>query len=122
MAKKFVSRVDVLRNGAKQQNLKNFVDMGVNWRESIDLMDGVGTIDQIKKYGFSIDVVVPKNNPSLKQFDDCEDETWSVLLKGGSGRVTYTGVDALNAGQMRADGQGEMVRTITFAAEDMVEA
>jgi hypothetical protein len=121
MAKKFVSRVDVLRNNKKVGNLKNFQDLGATWRAQIDLMDGFGTIDQNKKYGFSIDVVVPKDIPGIKQFEDAVDEDWQILLKGGAGRLLYTGVDSLSASSMRADGQGEMVRTITFAAEDMQE-
>lgn len=116
MAKKYVSRVTVLINGAKQDHLKNFKAHAQDYRGSFKLIDGVGTYDTVKEHKFSLDYAIPKTGAKI-DWSDIEDATIIVSLKG-SKSIIYSGTDCLGRGEITLDGEKESVFTIEFAAAD----
>jgi hypothetical protein len=114
MAKKYVSRCRVTRNGARVTDLKNFKWAEDVYRSKIMTQDGPGTVDLPDGPAFTIDYVVPKTDAKLN-WRDVEDETWVVELQGGK-RVIFTGVDCLKRGEAPVDGEKETVMTLEFAA------
>lgn len=120
MAKKFVSRVLVMRNGAKQENMKSFVEGEVPYASQIDLMDETGTADIVNRYTFALNYVIPVSAAKM-DWSDVRDETWVVQNRPDGSKRTYTGVDCLSRGEVTFDGQGESVMRLNFVATDMVE-
>jgi hypothetical protein len=118
MAKKYVSRVRVMRNGNRIQDMKQFKSDTIEYRAEVDTMDGSGTVEKNKKVKFSLDYAIPKVNAKL-DWSDVVDETWTIELEGGR-RVTYTGVDILSKGETTYDSQKEAVFTLSFIAESEV--
>ena len=114
MAKKYVSRCRVMRNGAKVLDLKNFKWAETVYRAKIMTMDGPGTVELPDGPSFTIDQVLPKENAKLN-WRDVADETWVVELQEGN-RLIFTGVDCLKRGEMTIDGEKESVSTLDFAA------
>jgi len=114
MAKKYVARCIVMRNGARVDDLKNFKILEDVYREEVDLMTGSGSVDRARKYKFSLDYAPPKNGAIL-DWSNVEDETFIVELEGGR-RLVYSGVDSLSVGELTLDGQQEAVMTVTFIA------
>lgn len=119
MAKKYVSRVIVMRNGTRITDFKSFKKDAVKYGEVVELMDDQGVVENAKRYGFSIDYVIPKVGAKL-DWSDVRDETWSVQFREGGNKVTYSGVDCLVEGDSTTDGQKETVMTLTFAAQDRI--
>lgn len=115
MAKKYVSRCMVMRNGTKVEHLKSFNCDEVEFAQQIALMDGAGFIDKMPAHGFSVNYVMPKSGAKM-DWTDVEDETWVIALKGG-GRVTYSGVKFLKRGAWDVDGESETVLPLFFGAE-----
>lgn len=116
MAKKYVSRVTVLIDGAKQDHLKNFKAHPQDYRGSFKLMDGMGTYDTVKEHKFALDYAIPKAGAKI-DWSDIEDATVIVNLKGGKSMI-FSGTDSLGRGEITVDGEKESVFTIEFAAED----
>jgi hypothetical protein len=115
MAKKFVSRCRVMRNGKRVLNMKNF-KMGEDvYRAAISTMDGQGTVDVPKKPAFTLDYVIPRESAKL-DWSDVSDETWVVELDGGR-RVIFSGVDSIKRGEITMDSEKETVFSVEFSAE-----
>lgn len=115
MAKKFVSRCRVMRNGKRVLNMKNF-KMGEDvYRAQLQTMDGPGTVDVPKKPSFSLDYAIPRDNAKL-DWSDVSDETWVVELDGGR-RVIFSGVDSISRGEITMDSEKETVFTVNFSSE-----
>lgn len=115
MAKKFVSRCIVLRNGSRVSNMKNFKFGAITYRGETETNDGGGTYNKPRVYKFSLDYAIPKDSPKL-DWSDIEDEDWTIELEGGK-RVNYTGVDCLDRGEISIDQEKESVMTINFRAQ-----
>lgn len=118
MAKKYVSRCQILDSGKKISDVKNFKWNERKYREQIKLMDGVGVVDTIPDQAFSLDHVLPVDNPKL-DYSGVVDKTYTVLLKGGK-RVTFSGVDAMSDGEITVDGEKETVQTVVYSYADFV--
>jgi hypothetical protein len=114
MATKYVNRCIVKRNGTSVQHMKNFKMGAAAYRAQLSTSSGQGTVGVQKKSGFSLDYAIPRSNAKL-DWSDVIDETWVVELDGGR-RAIYTGVDALERGEVTFDWEKESVITIPFAA------
>ncbi|MCL2219331.1 MAG: hypothetical protein FWC23_05385 [Chitinispirillia bacterium] len=117
MAKKYVSRNTVLRNGTKLEDMKSFKMGEKTHRTEVELMDGTGTVDTVSPYKFSIDYAIPKTGAKL-DWSDVVDDTFIIELDGGK-RVTYSGVDCLSQGEATMDGAQEAVIPLEFIAARM---
>ena len=118
MAKKYVSRARVTRNGKRVEHLKNFKMGEAVYRGEVPTMDGGGTSDITKRRRFSLDYAMPKTDPKL-DWSDVDDENWVIDLEGGR-QVIYTGVDCLKRGEFTIDGENESVFTVDFWADSEV--
>lgn len=118
MAPRAVSRCVILDSGKKIQHIKNFKWNSRKYAEQIKHMDGIMVVDTIPDQTFSIDHVVPKSNPVLDH-SDVKDKTYSVVLNGGK-RVTFTGVDALEDGEVTVDFEKETVIPVIYSYENFV--
>jgi hypothetical protein len=116
---KYVSRVIVMRNGSRIRDFKNYKKGAVTHATPVQLMDSVGVVDNPPQYPFSIDYVIPQVG-AKQDWTDVEGETWTVQGKTGGPKTTYTGVKFLSEGDSDADGQKEMVMTLSFIAEDRI--
>jgi hypothetical protein len=114
MAKKFVARCRVMRNGKRVLDMKNFKWGEEVYRTSIMTMDGPGSVDLPDKPAFSLDYVLPRENAKIS-WKDVENETWVIELDGGR-RGIFSGVDSIKRGEMSMDGEKETVITFDFAA------
>ena len=114
MAKKYVSRAVVIRNGKRQSDLKNFKVGELAYRGEVDTMDGSGSTGKAKKHRFSFDYAIPKTAAKL-DWSDVEDETWIIELDGGR-RITFSGVDCLTRGEFITDAEKETVMPLSFIA------
>lgn len=118
MAKKYVSRARVSRNGQKVQHLKNMKFGEDKYATEVETMDGGGTVDNPKRHRFSLDYALPKTGAKL-DWSDVRDEDWTVDLDGGL-KAIYTGVDCMSRGEITVDGEKEAVTTLEFYAETLV--
>lgn len=116
--KKMVSRAQVLDSGKKLPNLKSFKWNARKYGEQSKTMDGVIFVDTIPDQTFSLDHVVPRDNPVLDH-SDVKDKTYIILLTGGK-RITFTGVDALEDGEFMVDGEKEGVIPVVYGYDDYV--
>ena len=111
----YVTRIDFTLNGAEITDIKNYQDEDVTVAKQVPLMSKTGHADMTPRYLFSVDYVVPKLG--AMDFSTVKDATVLVILDGG-GSYTYAGVRCLVVGGASADGEEEMVRTISFSATD----
>ncbi|MFA5751119.1 MAG: hypothetical protein WC898_02405 [Candidatus Paceibacterota bacterium] len=119
MAKKYVSRIVLMRNGSRITDFKNYKKMAVPYAKEVELMDEDGVVEVHKKYKYSIDYVIPKVG-AKQDWSDVRDETWSVQYTEGGPKTTYTGVDCIEEGESDVDGQKEVVMTLTFVADGRI--
>jgi hypothetical protein len=115
MAKKYVSRCRVMRNGKRVKNLKNFKMGEAVYRAPVQTFDGQGTVDVPRKPSFTFDYALPSTDATL-DWSDVSDETWVVELDGGK-RAIFSGVDCIKRGEVTMDMEKEVVFTIEFSAE-----
>lgn len=118
MAPRAVSRCMVLDSGKRIPYIKSFKWNGRKFAEQIKYMDGIMVVDTIPDQMFSIDHVISKANPVLDH-SDVKDKTYSVVLNGGK-RLTFTGVDALEDGDVTVDFEKESVIPVTYSYENVV--
>ncbi len=111
----YVTRADFTLDGEELTDIKNYQDEDVTVAKQVALMNKTGHADQTPRYLFSVDYVVPK--VGYIDFSKVKGSTVIVVLDGG-GSYTYAGVRCLVVGGATADGEEEMVRTISFSATD----
>ncbi|HEX2958023.1 MAG TPA: hypothetical protein VHO70_14410 [Chitinispirillaceae bacterium] len=116
--KKGANKATVLRNGQRQQNIKEVRFGAEEYRGEVPTMDGMMTVDKIPTKRFSIVYVIPREN-AKHDWSDIKDETWIFDIHGVK-RVTYIGVDSLQRGEATLNGEGESSYQIDFIAEKVI--
>ncbi len=114
----YVSRVDVVLNGEKIVDMKNFKIQALQHRDQVNLMNKTGFVKKTVRHKFSLDYVIPAGDRF--NFAAIEKATAMIAYEDG-GTINYSGVCCLEIGEEAADGEKEVVQTISFGAEDRVD-
>lgn len=110
----YVSRVDVVINGEKIVDMKNFKEMSLAPRDQVNLMNSTGFVKKTVRHKFSLDYVIPAG--TRFDFAAVENATALIAYEDG-GSINYSGVCVLEVGEASSDGEKEVVQAITFGAE-----
>lgn len=110
----YVSRVDVVIDGQKIDDMKNFKEMELAPRDQVNLMNRTGFVKKTVRHKFTLDYVIPTG--TRFDFSAVENATALVAYEDG-GSINYSGVCVLTIGEAASDGEKEVVQTITFGAE-----
>lgn len=110
----YVSRCDVVIDGEKEDNFKNFKRNEVEDSVEVKLMRKTGSADVTPRHSFSIDYVIPAG--PKRNFKAIKNSTIMVVMDDGS-PLEFYGVRCRKRGEYTVDGEKETVQTITFGAE-----
>jgi len=115
----YVNRVVVTIDGKEESNFKAVKLGAEEHRVQVNLMNSTGTSKKTPRFGFSLDYVVPETGEI--DWALVEDATAKIEYENGSG-VVYRRVSVKSVGETNIDGEGEVVKTIEFIAEEKVAA
>lgn len=113
----YVNRVVLVVNGQEETNFKGVKLGAEEHRMQVNLMNSTGTSKKKARYSLSLDYVVPEVGE--RKWEEVEDATIRVEYENGAG-VTYSRAAVKTVGEASIDGEGEVVKTIDFIAEDKV--
>ncbi len=115
----YVSRVTLNINGQQCEDFDTITEPEEVARETVELMNKIGTCKTTKAMVLKADYVKPFGAPEF-DFDQC-DGTGTIIVDYEDGsRRSYTGVALLKKGELQHDGKKASKRTIEFLAQKVV--
>ena len=111
----YVNRCVLAINGQNIEDFKTFTEMERELSRQVNLMNKTGHCTVTQRPGCRMDYVVPLDGDEF-DFESVKDGTLTVEYENGK-RIIFTGVRTLSIGEETIDGENELVRTITFGAE-----
>lgn len=111
----YVNRVTLDIDGQEEKNFKAITPGEEDHRSQVNLMNSTGTSKKLARYSFTLDYVVPE--VGARDWSEVEDATCKYEYENGEG-YTYRRCSVSNVGEATIDGEGEVVQTISFIAED----
>lgn len=115
----YVSRVLLDVDGQSIEDFKAVTEKEVELYKQINLMNKTGHIKTVPRYAVDVEYVVPEASSEFS-WNAVEAGRLSIEYLNGK-RITFTGVYPLKIGEAKADGENEMVRTISLGATGRVE-
>lgn len=115
---RYVSRADVVINGATMADMKDFDIKALKTRDQVNMMNKTGYVNKTVRHQFSLDYVKPAGVPY--DFASLENATVVVSMDDGS-TINYSNACVLEIGDLKMDGEKEAVQTITFGAESRAD-
>ena len=115
----YVNRVVVTIDSREESNFKGVKFGAEEHRVQVNLMNSTGTSKRTPRFGFSLDYVVPETG--AVDWASVEDATAKIEFENGEG-VVYRRAAVKSVGETNIDGEGEVVQTIEFIAEEKVSA
>jgi len=116
MANKAVTRITLEVNGQEFTNLQSYTENERIIAKSVKYMNKRGSAGITPEYGFSIDVVLDKNE-NADFLESIEDATIVIEYEGGD-RVIFLNVRTISIGEQTANGEDEIVYPVAFTAEE----
>lgn len=113
MAKKYVVRCTFESDGSSVTDFKGVTESEVTQAKTVPLMHSTGAAQLTKRWGFSLDYVVPQT--SAMDWSTVSNGTASIVYDSGD-RVDFGGVEVVTIGEATIDGENELVRRISFMA------
>ncbi|MRR15375.1 MAG: hypothetical protein EG826_02835 [Deltaproteobacteria bacterium] len=111
----YIAQIGLEVNGQTITDFKSFSEDPRVLRKAVKLMSKSGIVAVLPTLGLKLDYVVPKNTPEFN-FDNVSGGTITIDHLNGT-RIRYTGVSTLEIGEAKYDGENELVKTISFAAQ-----
>jgi hypothetical protein len=113
---RYITRCQVDINGVSITDFKSFTEKAVVSRKAVPLMYKTGSADLTRRYQLEVDYVVPRDTTP---FDFQTVSGGTLLVEYDSGEThTWGGVSTLEVGDATIDGENEMVRKVTFHADN----
>lgn len=116
MANKAVTRITLEVNGQEFTNLQSYNENERIIAKSVKYMNKRGSAGITPEYGFSINVVLDKNE-NADFLEAIEDATIVIEYEGGD-RVIFLNVRTISIGEQTANGEDEIVYPVAFTAEE----
>ncbi len=110
----YVAQVLLEVNGKNIDDFASVTEKEIELRKEVKLMNKIGVIKIIPKYGVAVEYVVPKDSPEF-DFEEVVNGTLTIDLENGK-RIKYFGVYVLKIGETKYDGDKEATRTIDLLA------
>ncbi len=111
----YASKVTLEVNGQQIDDFNSVTEKEIEIFKEVKLMNKVGVVRVIPKYGIQAEYVIPKDAPEF-DFEAVEDGTLTIDLENGT-RKQYSGVYVLKIGDTKYDGDKEATQTIDFIAQ-----
>jgi hypothetical protein len=110
----YASRVLLEVNGQSVEDFQAVTEKEIEIAKEVKLMNKIGIVKVVPKYGIGVDYVVPADAPEF-DFESVSDGTLTIDLDNGVRKV-YSGVYTLKVGDTKYDGDKEATRTIDLIA------
>lgn len=114
----YVSRCRLEVNGETIEDFKSVTEGERELAKQVNLMNETGIMKKTPRPSLTVDYVVP-SGPGF-DWDGLTDGRVTIEYEDGT-RITYTGVRTLKVGEAKADGENEMVQTITLGAAKRIK-
>lgn len=110
----YISNILFILNGKEIDDFNTFEEDARVIRKEVKLMGKTGVMGVSPSYGFTLGYVIPANKPEV-DFEGVEDGTAIIEMENGS-RITFTGVNTIEIGSTKFDGEKEATKDIKFVA------
>jgi hypothetical protein len=104
-------------NGQQMTDFRSVTPDGVKYRKTVNLMGKTGKASITKRYGFTIEYVVPAGKPRFNW--EALDNMSIVWVYPDGKRDVYLGCSALEVDGGKIDGETEQVINVKIAADSM---
>lgn len=116
----YVNKVTLEVEGQGIEDFKTVQEGPRTITRPVNLMNKTGKIKATQRPTLRLDYVVPEDAPEF-DFEGIGDDAVITLEYGNGKRVTYRGVSVGEVGEQTYDEEKELVRPISFIAEERVE-
>jgi len=115
----YISAISLEINSEKEENFNTFTEKERVFKKTVNLMNTTGTLKVKARHHFSLDYVVPADQPE-RDFEGIEDGTVTIDYENGK-RISFGEVECLSIGEAKYDGDKEVVKPIEFVAGTRTE-
>ena len=109
----FITRASLNLNGKVFDDFASVEESAIVAGKKVPLMYGSGWAPKTRRYEFTVEYVVPTVNRI--SWDSVKNAEFTIDYENGD-RVLYGGVNILEVGATKTDGETEQKKTITLSA------
>ena len=115
MSTQFILRASLEVNGTVVADFSSITEKAITARKPVNLMYSTGIADKTKRYELEVEYKYPRNSTPIDFLTTVANGTITVEYDGGE-RHDYGGVNCLEQGDAKIDGETELMKNITFMA------
>ena len=115
MAAEFIILCKLLVDGRKIATFKSVTEHESVSAKEIKYVGGTGFANVTPSFAVDVDYIVPSDKNKSVDFSTVKDGTLVIIDDGGQ-KTTYTGVRYLGVGEVKREGENEVVKPIKFGA------